>query len=167
MNLKELWIGEMVRVISSGRIGKFEGLAQDGRARVSSHAKTYLIKADNLKIYNEPKFDKVKELEAELNTKKITPINSELSENLDLHIKKLNPSLLNGLPEHILNHQLNSCKSYISDAIKARKYYVTVIHGKGAGVLRSEVLEILKSFDEVDYCEEVNNGGAQRVYFKY
>lgn len=167
LNLKDIWIGEAVKVLSSGHIGKFEGIAKDGRARISRLGKVYLVKPANLVVYEEPEIDKVEMLKQELNQDKTASKVKEHITQIDLHIKSLNPSMINSLPEHILNHQLSACKSFISDCIKSRGFSITIVHGKGAGVLRSEVLEILKGIKEAQLIEEVNNGGAQRVYFKY
>lgn len=167
MNLKDLWIGESIKMMHSNRVGRFEGIAKDGRARVSFQGKVYLVKPGNLEIYIEPKIDKVKELTEELNARPKTKLISNLKDEIDLHIKVLNPKLINGLPEHILSFQLAECKSFIKQSIKARKHNISIIHGKGAGVLKSEVLELLKSFKEVAQTEDINNGGAQRVYFRY
>lgn len=167
INLKDLWIGELIKVLSSGRIGKFAGIAKDGRARISSSGKIYLVKPSNIELYTEPAIDKVELLKQELSSKKSTSRLTESATQIDLHIKKLNPSMINAQAEHILNHQLVACKSFIVDNVKSRSYSVTIIHGKGEGVLRSEVLELLKDIEEVRLVEEVNNGGAQRIYFKY
>jgi len=167
MNIKELWVGENVKIISSSRIGRFEGIAGDGRARVSSKGKMYLIKDTNLRIYEVPKVDKVKEMMQEMNQRPETTKMLSVDKTIDLHIKTLDPSLVNGLPEHILNHQLSACKSFLSKAITGRLWIVTIIHGKGAGVLRSEVLGLLKDYDEVERIESIKDDGAQRVYFKY
>jgi len=167
MNIKELWVGESVKIISSSRIGRFEGVAGDGRARVSSKGKMYLIKDTNLRIYEVPKVDKVKEMMQEMNQRPETTKMLSVDKTIDLHIKTLDPSLVNGLPEHILNHQLSACKSFLSKAITGRLWIVTIIHGKGVGVLRSEVLGLLKDYDEVERIESIKDDGAQRVYFKY
>jgi len=118
VNIKELWIGEDVEILSSGRIGRFEGVSNDGRARVSSNDKVYLVTASNLKVYEEPKVDKVKELMQEMNQRSDSCKLGSMNDEIDLHIKKLNPSLANGRAEHILNHQLAACRSFVTEAIK-------------------------------------------------
>ena len=168
MDLKQIWIGEEVQVKSSGRIGKFEGIAKDGRARISSAGKVYLVKATNLDKHIEPEVDKVKAVMDELETKTVGLDNQlNFDTSIDLHINKLSPNLINSAPEHILQFQLRTCKSYLERAIKNRLSNILIIHGKGTGVLKSEVLEIINSFEEVSVKETVNNGGAQRVYFQY
>lgn len=167
MDLKELWIGEDVEVLSSGRVGRYEGTSKDGRARISSQGKVYLIKQSNLKIYEEPKVDKVSVMMDEMNRRSNSCKLGSTEDKIDLHIKTLNPSLVHGLPEHILNYQVTSCRSFIKQAIKSRVWAVTIIHGKGAGVLRSEVLGLLKNYNQVDRIEAIKDNGAQRIYFKY
>lgn len=154
-------------MLSSGRVGRFEGIAKDGRARVACQGKVYLVKSSKLEVFIEPKIDRVKELTDELNTSPRKKLITNLKDEIDLHIKVLNPKLGNGLPEHILSFQLAECKTFITQSIVARKHNISIIHGKGAGVLKSEVLELLKSFAEVAQTESINSGGAQRVYFRY
>jgi len=167
MNIKELWVGESVRMVSSGRIGRYEGISKDGRARVSFNNKVYLVKPANLKIYKEPKVDRVKEIMSEMNQKSNACKIGSTDDKIDLHINVLNPSLVNGQPEHIISHQLASCKSFLEQAISGRVWSATIIHGKGAGVLRMEVLALLKNYNQVDRVESIKDDGAQRVYFKY
>lgn len=35
MNIKDLWIGESVRIKTSGKTGRFEGINHQGKARIS------------------------------------------------------------------------------------------------------------------------------------
>lgn len=167
MNIKELWVGESVRMVASGRIGIYEGPSKDGRARVSINEKVYLVKPANLEIYTEPKVDRVKEIMVEMNQKSNACKIGSTHDSIDLHIKTLNSSLANGKPEHILTHQLASCKTFIEQALGARVWSVTIIHGKGTGVLRMEVLALLKNYTQVDRIESIKDDGGQRVYFKY
>lgn len=53
MNLKELWVGESILIITSGKHGKFEGINNEGKARIRVGDKILLIKADNLDIIPE------------------------------------------------------------------------------------------------------------------
>jgi len=168
MDLKEVWIGENIKVRSSGRIGKYEGISKDGRARVSSAGKIYLVKATNLEKYTEPKTDKVKAIKEELTGGTIgLGQHLQFDTTLDLHIRKLSPDLEHSSPEHILQFQLRACRAYITKAIENRASTVVIIHGKGTGVLRSEVIECIKSFAEVGSMEAINNNGAQRLFFRY
>jgi len=167
MNLKELWIGESLEILSKNLIGRYEGPAADGKAKVSSEGQVYLVEALDLKLYEEPKVDKVKQIMNEMNQRSNACKIGDTDDEIDLHIKVLNPSLINGLPEHILNHQLMSCKSFLDKAINARVWSATIIHGKGEGVLRSEVLNLFKKYVEIDRAEAIKDNGAQRVYFKY
>mgnify|MGYP000338637754 CR=1 FL=1 len=53
MNLKDLWIGDNVRIKSSDKYGKFEGITPDGKAKVSVNYKLQLIEADNVEFVEE------------------------------------------------------------------------------------------------------------------
>jgi len=51
------------------------------------------------------------------------------------------------LPKDILSYQLIQFKTEINLAIKANQQEITFIHGKGAGVLRTEIEKILRKND--------------------
>ena len=51
INLEELWVGDGVKIVSSGRIGTFESIHQNGKARIKSQGKIYLASAVNLELY--------------------------------------------------------------------------------------------------------------------
>ena len=53
MNLSELWMGEKVMIKSSGKIGIFEGVNSEGKARIKYDNKIFLVTAQNLEIVPE------------------------------------------------------------------------------------------------------------------
>lgn len=166
MDLNNLWIGDPVQIISSGKKGKFAGIAKDGRARVSYNEKILLVKAHNIKTYEEKMIDDLDDL---LDDQKVTyniADSSKFNTTLDLHIEKLNPSIRNSQPEHILNYQLTSCQNFIEKAIELGKSSITIIHGRGQGRLKAEVIHLLNYYDRVTMIETTNSGGAQMVLLR-
>ena len=85
-------------------------------------------------------------------------------EELDLHIEKLRPDLVNALPERILDIQLKSFDTFLNSARDTRQYKVLVIHGRGAGVLRQHIHESLRLDKTVREFRLVNNDGATEVF---
>ncbi len=163
MDLKDLWIGEKVKLIKSGRIGTFEGLTKDQKARIRIGDKIFKSKGSNLLLYIEKKKKKYDFDDLTPSGQKLKSFNPVL----DLHMEKLNPSMLNVNPIQILDHQIAACQSYIEQAIKLRRYTVTIIHGKGKGQLKMEVIHLLKNYPEVHFHIDTNNGGAQEVQFNF
>ena len=68
----------------------------------------------------------------------------------------------------IVTYQINYCENIVRKAIKNNVYKLTIIHGKGSGVLREEVLYMLKKYDveTKDSFFEKHGGGATDVFFK-
>ncbi|MEE9372054.1 MAG: Smr/MutS family protein [Saprospiraceae bacterium] len=173
INLNNLWIGDPVRIISSGKEGTFEGVGKGGKARVKHSKNMLLVLISNLEIISEAeinaKKDHLLETSPELyafSHKKPVPT-ANFKNEIDLHIAKLNPSIENSHPQLILDHQLLICRIFLDFSINKKKSVVKIIHGKGTGALKEEVLHILKEYSSVRFAIEVNAGGAQEVWFKY
>jgi DNA mismatch repair protein MutS2 len=61
-------------------------------------------------------------------------------------------------------------QKYIDEALLLSMKEVSILHGKGFGILRDNIREYLRNVDEVKHFEDapLNMGGAgiTRVYFK-
>lgn len=172
MNLDELWIGDKVQIIKSGKRGLFEGVNKAGKARVNVNNKILLVQSDNITIQKETELEidpSIDDIQSYNNnpTKHSNAPQRKFTSEIDLHINKLNPDIANEHAQLILDHQLVMCRAFISDAISRKKNVVTVVHGKGKGVLKEEVLHLLKEYSAVRFAIEVNDGGAQEVWFRY
>ncbi len=168
MDLTELWIGDLLRIKNSGKNGTFEGIGKEGKARIKCQGKILLVKFDALEIIDETEAEfpePVVKPRTELSPKSYS--NVEFANHIDLHIEKLNGILENTHAQIILDHQLLKCREFLSDAILRRKNVVTIIHGKGMGVLKQEVLDVVKEYKNVRFVVEVNNGGAQEIWMRY
>lgn len=159
MNVEDLWIGESLRLKKSGRIGRYAGPAANGRIRVKLTSKTVLTKIENVELYeekHEPKLDF---------TEPPTPVKKKFSgPELDLHIEVLNPKLLGAPAGRILDHQISTAKDYLAYAYEQHWLTVKLIHGKGEGVLKSEIHHILSQLDYVKIYHVIHDGGATEVW---
>lgn len=162
MNSDDLWIGDRVQLIKSGRIGTYEGKHPKGKAKISVGNKIILSSFQNLKIVEEEK-----SANAKLELIETRPRRQVIEKSIDLHIEKLFPHLENELPQLILQKQITSCRNYIQQAIDHRLLTVQIVHGIGKGQLKSEIHHLLKDFPEVQTIIETNNGGASEIWFKY
>jgi len=157
LDLKDIWIGDNVQIISSGRVGVFEGIHATGKARVNSKGKIYLATAKNLRIFKPGEvqetlvFDDEKEVKLSI---------SDFDTSLDLHIEKLKPDLQTALPERIIDYQIKAFETYLETAISLGVRTVTVIPGKGKGVLKQSIITLIKSDKRVKLYTEIHGGGA-------
>jgi len=93
---------------------------------------------------------------------------------IDLHIEMLLKSHSNMTNHEILMKQMESCRRFVSLAIQENWPRVVLIHGKGEGVLKSEVFSYLNKlkyengynliFHEAQFSE-YGYGGATEVIF--
>ena len=163
--LEELWVGDAVRIIATGETGKFHSHANGMATILLDTGSRRQLSAAQLELY-EPK-----EVEDALDLNLEEPEKASLSfhnfpSSIDLHIDKLNPSMANARPERILSYQSEAIREYLNNAESVGLKFVTIIHGKGTGVLKAETLHILKTNENVNYIVEVKDGGAVEVWLK-
>ena len=166
-DLKSLWVGDMVTIKSSGRTGKFEGVNQEGKARISVGGRIILTNVSNLEILPDEAatgFDIDRFLEEEKQAALNAPLKVKANEVLDLHIDRLAPDMVNDLPQRILEYQLAASEKFIREAIRLNAPQITIIHGKGAGVLRQAIEVQLKMFPQVRFTFSKNQGGAVEIW---
>lgn len=162
LNLKDLWIGENVKLKSNQKEGKFEGRGAQNHAFVRIDGKMHLIKASDLEIVTE------KEPVIDLGLEDVQPKAAvELKTDIDLHIEKLDPVLEHAEPNRILAVQIERAKKHVEELISRKMYTAKIIHGKGSGQLKTEVHHILKGYSEVSHFHEINDGGATEILFSY
>lgn len=163
-----LWIGDMLKITSSGRIGTFEGIHPSGKLRIKSGQKIYLATSKNLEVYIEKEESDASKILSEIvQNEKETQFFTVFANTLDLHIEKLNPLLKNSIPERIIDYQIKALDHFINEVTERKIKTATIIHGKGTGVLRNIVESTLKSIPEVFNYHSINNDGAVSVFFKY
>lgn len=72
---------------------------------------------------------------------------------IDLHIEKLAYSIKNMSKFDMLNLQLETAKNNLEFAIKNNIQKVIFIHGVGEGVLKAELLYLLKKYNNIAYYD--------------
>jgi len=158
VDLKELWIGDLLKIISSGRIGKFEGINPKGKARINVSGKIYLATAKNLMHHEEVEREEALFFEEEVKSP------TYIYDTIDLHIEKLRPDLATSLPERIFDYQMKAFEAFLDAAKSSLQNQFTIIHGKGTGVLRQNVMINIKSDKAIKFYEVINDGGAVRIH---
>lgn len=158
MNLEELWIGDLLQILSSGKVGKYEGTSESGQALVRHGQQLLYANANDLRKYTPPAKDEPLVFEEiEQDSPRV------INDVIDLHIEVLNPTLINELPERIRDHQIQAFEEYLEALKSSVVNEATIIHGKGKGVLKAEILSRIKHDKSIMRYEEVHNGGATRI----
>ncbi len=163
LKLKDLWIGEDVKLKSTHKTGKFEGVGAQNHAFVRIDGKMHLIEAKDLEIHTPVIATEDLNLESESTQPKSLVFDTKI----DLHIDALNPDLASAEPARILAHQVKAVTNFIQEAIDRRQYTINIIHGKGTGQLKSEVHHVLDGFKQVSHYQLINKGGATEVLLSY
>jgi len=158
--LKDIWIGEKVLIVSSGRRGVFRGIHENGKGRIESDGKMYLATGKNLKIYD-PK-DPEPILSFNLGSENKLSFH-EFNSTIDLHIEKLKPDLITAIPERIIDFQIKAFEKHLENASELGIREITIIHGKGTGALKSSILTLIKNDKRVKLHTEINQGGALQL----
>ncbi len=159
MDINELWVGDFLKVKSSGVIGRYKGLNED-KVALNVDNDIILVSPEDLELIDdieEETEDKSEEIEEALSQYALVP------DELDLHIEKLNPKLINSAPQIIFNHQKQAFQQYLNKAFYQKKYAIVIIHGKGEGVLKSEVLNYIRHNKKVFTFQSIHDGGAVEV----
>lgn len=152
IDLDSLWIGDMLKMCSSGRIGRYAGLNEEGKVRIDVSGKIYLTTPSNLELIPEkenfPDIDEIlkQEEEIKLAGKKEPLVFQNVTDTLDLHIEKLAPHMEGDNSGRILDYQLQQSEAFIRLSIEKRRSHITIIHGKGQGVLREAITHQLTMF---------------------
>lgn len=169
MNLKDLWVGDVIRIKSSGEIAHFHSIVNNKAQVKLPNGQLLIVDPDNLENYEEPvsEPDPFPEL-AETPASSTPSLKSSASfpTTLDLHMEKLNPDMARARPERILSYQLEALEDYMEAAEQRGIKIVTLIHGKGTGVLKAETLHLLKGRPAVKFTVATNDGGAVEVWLR-
>jgi dsDNA-specific endonuclease/ATPase MutS2 len=166
--IKDLWVGDFVILSASKRIGKFVSVSGDGRGRFEVGDKIVLVAEGSFVL--KPEEDNFPNhllndfLEDKAQTATRKAVKVKFDHTIDLHIDKLAPELTNDFPGRIIEYQLSKCKQFIEEAIRLRYPHITIIHGKGQGVLKKEVEALLGSYPESRFQVSKNDGGALEVW---
>lgn len=167
LNLDELWIGERVRLIKNGQSGRFEGSTAEGLARISVDGHIVVTEAHNLELEKEDNDDNP--IDSWLNQPHIPKAKPEpiklFTKEIDLHFDETASRAITS--DQVLDWQLRKCRKHIETAINKKVSNIIIIHGKGEGVLRNLVHQMLDSYAEVQWKMLINQGGATEVVFYY
>ncbi len=176
VELKDLWIGDEVRLKKSQRVGKFEGIHKNGKARILIDNKIVLSTASNLSLLTEDEIQDLSPTSSDLNLEEETIQSPIVTSNdsyhsepemLDLHLETLNPLFTESPALSVLEYQLKCCEDFIHRSISDKKFMVRIIHGKGKGILKKEVEAMVNSHPQILISTPSMDGGALELIFSY
>jgi len=162
MNLDDLWIGDRLRIKSTGVVGRYHGL-KSGKAKIQTEEGLFEATPEDIELIDEEQLDKAsikEEPPPQIDLKAISKFNP----TLDLHYDALLKS--GHLPPEgpILEWQLLICQKFILKAQSLQVRRVTIIHGIGAGILKNEVAHLLDKHPGVSDFEPSFDGAAFIVF---
>lgn len=170
MDLNELWIGDYLRIKSSGEQGTYEGKDEQGRALIKIDSSVRTAEVIDIELIEMPKIDLnakpvIEEVESE-DSEHSDDIWANFSSIIDLHIVELVGEDPKDRPADPLSFQVAKCRTFISKAVEKKLKRIIIIHGKGDGTLKTEVHLLLKTFPEVGMTLDIHEGGATEVHLK-
>lgn len=158
MQLEDLWIGDWVQIIASGKTGKFEGILSNGKAKVKIGKEYLELSADEFTIGTDPSDAQEKKVVFEKEDAFNLKASLAYPRKIDLHLDKLTNynTRLHGEP---LEYQLKTLNEYIEKAISFRVPRVNIVYGKGGNVLKREVISSLETifYPTIEIKEEEGN----------
>jgi len=176
-NLDELWVGDRVLVKSVGEVGTFEKKVNKNTAIIKFEIGTSEIHIEDMELAGDKPIGSVKNNDKK--NKKSIKVEEEsasfevlqkasFSNEIDLHFEKLAPNKTKADVANVLDFQLKCCRQFIEDAIQLNESDIKIIHGKGDGILRAAVMDLLNEYRENIYWDFPgdNKGGAISVLLK-
>jgi len=167
MDLNELWIGDQVKIISLQQQATFEGINDEGKAKLKVATEYTFVDADDVELMTEEELAKTAPSEIEETPQQKKLPTEKFEPTIDLHIEALHPDHKSLAPEMILPYQIKKCKEHVEKAIRLFAPSMVIIHGKGTGLLRQEVAHLLRNYKEVLHAVPLSDGGAWEVYMQY
>jgi dsDNA-specific endonuclease/ATPase MutS2 len=163
----DYWIGDIVRLKGHEGTGTFVGDVSKSKAKVNVGGRIMLVNKNDLSLAPEDTDEQKAKLDNLLHDLK-TPTKSSkakpVPDDIDLHMEVLDPQ--HRIHQNrVLDYQVDHAKRYVEAALSAHKRVITIIHGKGTGLLKTAVLNYLKSLPQVGHLIDKHNGGATEVWF--
>ncbi len=122
-------------------------------------------------VYSKDEIERTKRILA--GNKLVVSPQTERAE-IDLHIEELRERHTHLSNFEIVQIQMTTCRAFVQEAIASKQKKIVIIHGKGEGVLKSEIRSYLERLSNdkgvhLDYHDasfaRYGNGGATEVIF--
>jgi dsDNA-specific endonuclease/ATPase MutS2 len=168
MKLDDLWIGDVLKIRSTGQVGVFNGITTDGLAIIKSdQGVIHHISEKNLEKYTEPEKPLDLVFEDDLPHAKQSISTFDSTDTIDLHYD----SLTQYYPHErgtILDFQIEKCNDFILKSLSAGTPYIRIIHGKGEGILKKAVETLVKKYSsQISLSSAHYDGASIDVWFAH
>ena len=168
VNTDDLWMGDPLETRDKKVSGVYDGMHQ-GKVRLkTAQGSVLLLLPQELILREEPEeeeeeltFDEAPSMDPAVRFNLL-----DFPSSLDLHIAQLSPAHVHAPAQRILSLQLEALSLYLDAAEQTSTKIVTIIHGKGTGVLKAETYHHLKGRASVKFMVEAHQGGAVEVWLK-
>jgi len=169
MNLDDLWIGDRILVKTIGEVGTFEKKVNEHTAIIKFEIGTSEIHIDDMELAGGEVKKPIVSVEPKVEAPSFKVWDkANFESEIDLHFEKLAPGKKKSDFANVLDFQLKACKEFVEKAIQFNESDIKIIHGKGNGILRAAVMDLLQDYEENIYWDfpNENKGGAISVLLK-
>lgn len=160
--LEDFWIGDIVEMKGRQGTGVYKADLGSHQAKVQFGNKVMVVDRKLLSLAEEEK-ESPPDLSDILHPPALNDRVTSIPDELDLHMEHLDPNHTIH-QNRMLDYQLQCAKDYVQSAISARKRVITIIHGKGTGLLKETIKHYLAEVQQVRYQLDKHNGGATEVW---
>ena len=167
INIDELWIGDWVKVKSSGIHGQYHGNHQGiVTIKTKDHQLVTVASADLEKTNDE--VESIQDTYSIIthHTEEISSTEDDFGDTIDLHYEILILSYPHSNSSK-LEYQLEICTRFIQSAIESKLLNIQIIHGRGQGILKNEVERLLKQYSEITIISSNPNLASVDAWMNY
>lgn len=162
IDLQDVWVGDLLRQKSTGEMGRYEG-ARNNQALVNLSGRVLAVDVQDLELVDEQ--DVEEEIFLDQDESPAAP-KANFTNVIDLHLEALPPyDPRSGVSE--IEFQMRYCLQFMQEVVRRKLSSATIIHGKGRGILKQEVMHLLDGFDEVRFSIPTHDGGAVEILMQY
>ncbi len=166
VDVSKIKVGDMVKVLSFNQVGEIIGLVDSkGEVQVRVGIMKMSVLPTDLSLLPSEEARKVKEKLS----KKMKSMSSPSKNNSIHKQKRMNISPSISIRGQLLDDSLHKVEKYLDDAYLSGLPEVTIIHGKGEGILKKGVHDLLKHHGHVASYRigEFNEGGDGVTVVKF
>lgn len=162
---ESLWVGDELWDIEHNRIVRFKS-KKGNVISVNYGDHTFIRNVKQLRSATDAERNTLEdytELTEEVANK--SPSITDPGNRIDLHLEKLPHYIQQADPTRLLDLKIKHLEKYLNAARKNHHKIITIIHGKGTGILKQEVLSKLKAMEGIRFVIPTQDGGATEVWF--
>lgn len=161
-----LWVGDELWDKEHSRMVKFKS-KKGSLVEVNYQEQLFISAVNQLRMPSEKELNAEKDTENihDSENQKIKSQTKDPGKVIDLHLDQLPSYIQQAEPTRLLDLKINHCKKYITTARENHHKIITIIHGKGTGILKQEVLAMLNNMEKIRFVIPTQDGGATEVWF--